>query len=272
MKLRLRTPDDVVSFEANVIDSVVDSDSSWENPRDSANRGRRLKLVDNARIPTLLGPMSSLIETEDLEAEVFSHYLYWQKQMEQAMTSFRHRWMRTENKVRWYELLSRNKLAPEMNNLARRISMRGERVKLAQDLIEVYVSLLNGNASSDLLLALRKLGLILPSVGSVVTLEDVLRTYDPPNSSSPTRAAADNVIAVLQENGYDRALDLIRSLKLPEFLSLTSREMAYEDDFATKVLRVTSKLPTENVADRDPVVFDTVDADDVEDLVTQDTE
>ena len=123
-----------------------------------------------------------------------------------------------------------------------------------------YVSLVR-EFPTELQRALQRLGVNVSGGGeSTLTLEDVLLEYSPPMADSLTYAAAQSVLGNLEQNGYDRALDLLSSLKLPEFLNLTIFGSSYQSRLEDRAKRLVSRIPYEADSSRPPDTRTSIDA------------
>jgi len=241
LKLLPRFLGQTVTVEGNLIDSVIDSDRSWGNLQDSVGTGRRLKL--NTKIPgVFFVPPDSWETSELMDGEIRTYFQYWEREMLSTMRRFRNEWLKGIYLVRWYPLLDAGALPDEVANILGRIQSRNAKVVLARDLAMLELSLV-GEISDDALLALRKMGIDISLPEASTPLVDVLNAYAPNMEGSDAASAAAGALSTLEEAGYDRAADLLSSLKLPEFLALEEPQASYERNMQNAALRVMGHIP-----------------------------
>jgi len=245
----LRSSFDFINAEQlNLVDSLVESDKSWGTPADSVGTNRRLKtsvaLPASVRVEN---PVTHVVEEvlfNEVQAEVSSYYFYWHQQMNQHMRAFRSDWLPN---TKWLEWLAGGKLEAILSGLQTKINSRSDRLSLLTDLAGLYATLLDTDSQpqrADVVTALRSLGISVPSTVGKTTLEGVLRSYDPPDRESDMVGVVDTVLSALNDVGYDRARDLLVSLRLPEFFLLTGDSASYGAAFALTVRQVLYDLPT----------------------------
>jgi len=237
------TNNQFASLGGNLIDALVDSDGSHANNLDRIDTNRRIRL--SAYLPTVF---------QDLPGYIKSSYSYWHRQMSDTMVEWLNYWLRGRGKSKWFEALAGNKFQRIADTAKDRARDASGRVELAQDLALVYDSLLTRDSRErleDVEAALATFRIRLLSAGEVspITLEEVLLTYSPPDGNSSSRAAMNDILSYLSEQGFDRARDLLMDLNLPEFLNLTENTTSYSSATTTGVLRVLEQLPVSRDAD-----------------------